>query len=378
MNESISTRIIFFIAGLVTASWAVIVPYAKVNTGVSDAMLGSLLLCLGFGAMAAMPLTGSLTSRFGCQKVISIAVIVIISTIPFLSLITDPLLLGGTLFIFGIGVGVTDCAMNVQAILVEKSSSKSLMSGFHGMYSVGGIAGAGAITCLLTLGCSIILSTFIMATLVLFLLLISYKKLLPYANPLDGPAFAFPKGVVLILGLICFIIFMAEGTVLDWSAVYLVENRGIPETLGGLGFAAFATAMTIGRLSGDYIVTRVGPFVVVLTGTALATIGFIAVICSMSLPLILFGYILIGIGCANTVPIMFSQIGKQQSMPQMVAVPAVTTLGYVGILAGPAIIGFIAHHSSIAYGFVFVTMLMIVAAILLYSIRSILRRITEI
>ncbi|PWW07094.1 MFS transporter [Mangrovibacter plantisponsor] len=373
MNEKISTRIIFFIAGLVTATWAVLVPYAKSNTNINDASLGTLLLCLGLGAMIAMPVTGALTSRYGCRKVITAAVLVIIISVPFLSFLSSPLLLGAGLLIFGISIGITDCAMNVQAILVEKSADKSLMSGFHGMYSVGGIAGAGAMTGLLHLGLTAITSTIIMCVAVFLLLMISVHKLLPYANPAEGPAFAVPKGIVLVLGLICFIIFMAEGTVLDWSAVYLVEKINISESLGGLGFAAFAAAMTAGRLSGDYVIEKLGAFKVVLSGTAVAILGFILVIHSIEFTLILIGYSLIGAGCSNIVPVMFSQIGKQSTMPQMVAVPAVTTLGYIGVLAGPAIIGYISHHSSITYGFVFITTLILCAAILSYAIKNILR-----
>lgn len=373
MNEKISTRVIFFIAGLVTATWAVVVPFAKINTGVNDALLGTLLLCLGFGAMIAMPVTGTLTSRYGCRKVISVAVAIILLSMPFLAFVTSPALLGLTLLIFGVGVGVTDCAMNVQAIIVEKSSNTPLMSGFHGMFSVGGIAGAGAMTGLMSLGFSVVTSTLIIALAVLALLAVSIKALLPYANPVEGPAFAIPKGTVLTLGLICFIIFMAEGTVLDWSALYLVESRNIPDTLGGLGFAAFATSMTIGRLTGDAIVGKYGALKVVMAGTLIATLGFLIVINSYTLTVVLVGYLLIGIGCANIVPVMFSQIGKQKSMPQMVAVPAVTTLGYIGVLAGPAIIGYIAHHSSIAHGFIFVTALVVLAALLSFSIRTLLK-----
>jgi MFS family permease len=373
MNDRVSTRIIFFIAGLVTATWAVIVPFAKTNTGVNDALLGTLLLCLGFGAMVAMPVTGVLTSRYGCRKVISAAVGVILISTPFLSLINSPLLLGLCLLIFGIGVGITDCAMNVQAILVEKSSTKPLMSGFHGMFSVGGIAGAGAMTGLMSIGLSVSAATLIITVLVLLLLLISYNALLPYANPTEGPVFAIPKGTVLIISLICFIIFMAEGTVLDWGALYLVESRNIPETLGGLGFAVFAIAMTFGRLTGDYIVARYGALKVVMLGTAIAALGFLILINSYALPLVLIGYLLIGLGCANIVPVMFTQIGKQKSMPQMVAVPAVTSVGYLGILVGPAIIGYIAWHSSIAHGFIFVTLLVVMAAGLSFSIRNLLQ-----
>lgn len=374
MNERVATRIIFFIAGMVTAIWAVIVPFAKVNTGVDDAVLGSLLLCLGAGAIVAMPLTGPLTSRFGCRKVIGCAVMIVIFATPFLSVISDPLTLGLTLLLFGVGIGITDCAMNIQAIIVEKASAKPLMSGFHGMYSVGGIAGAGLMTALLTLGLEVTVSIAMLSVLVLGLLVISYRTLLPYANPPEGPAFAVPRGTVLILGIICFVVFLAEGTVLDWSALYLVENRGISESLGGLGFAVFAAAMTLGRLSGDYIISRLGSLTVVLAGAVLAIAGFMVVIYSSWLPALLAGYLLVGIGCANIVPVMFSQTGKQNSMPQMVAVPAVTTLGYIGVLAGPAMIGYIAHHSSLSHAFIFVMLLMLLAALLSLSLRKVFAR----
>lgn len=374
INERVATRVIFFIAGLVTSTWAVIVPFAKMNTGVDEAVLGSLLLCLGAGAIIAMPLTGPLTSRFGCQKVIGLAVAVIILATPFLSFIASPWLLGLCLLIFGVGIGITDCAMNIQAIIVEKASPKPLMSGFHGMYSVGGIAGAGLMTVLLSLGMDVIASTLAISALVVCLLVISYAKLLPYANPSEGPAFAIPRGTVLTLGIICFVVFLAEGTVLDWSAIYLVESRGISESLGGLGFAFFAAAMTVGRLSGDAIIARAGALPVVLIGALLAVAGFVIVTWSLSLSALLVGYVLIGGGCANIVPVMFSQIGKQNSMPQMVAVPAVTTLGYIGVLAGPALIGYIAHHSSLSHAFIFVTGLMLLVVLLSLSLRRIFTR----
>lgn len=374
MNERVATRIIFFIAGMVTAIWAVIVPFAKVNTGVDEAVLGSLLLCLGAGAIVAMPLAGPLTSRFGCRKVIGCAVMIVILVTPLLSVISDPLMLGLTLLIFGIGIGITDCAMNIQAIIVEKTSGQPLMSGFHGMYSVGGIAGAGLMTALLTVGLTAVLSVAALSILVLGLLVISYRTLLPYANPPEGPAFAIPRGTVLVLGVICFVVFLAEGTVLDWSALYLVENRGVAESSGGLGFAVFAAAMTLGRLSGDYIISRLGSLTVVLVGALVAIAGFMVVIISSGLPALLAGYLLVGIGCANIVPVMFSQTGKQNSMPQMVAVPAVTTLGYIGVLAGPAMIGYIAHHSSLPHAFIFVMLLMLLAALLSLSLRKVFAR----
>jgi len=205
----------FFVAGFVTATWAVLVPYARANTGVNDATLGSLLLCLGIGALLTMPITGALTSRFGCRKGIIAALVLVILVLPLLAVLTQPILLGLALLLIGIGVGVNDCAMNIQAILVEKASTMPLMSGFHGLYSVGGIAGAGLMTLLLALGINVTVSISVIILCVVVLAVLSYPGLLTYANPKEGPAFAVPHGIVLLLGIICFSAFLTEGTVLD-------------------------------------------------------------------------------------------------------------------------------------------------------------------
>ncbi|WP_455844450.1 MFS transporter [Pantoea agglomerans] len=364
ITPSHATRLTFFIAGFVTATWAVIVPFARNNTGVNEAMLGTLLLCLGFGALIAMPVTGLLTSRFGCRRVIIAAMGLIILSTPLLAVIADPLMLGLALLIFGVGVGVTDCAMNIQAILVEKQSSVPLMSGFHGMYSFGGIAGAGVMTLLLSLGMTVFTGTLLVTFAVMILAVLSYPGLLTYANPKEGPAFAVPRGSVLLLGIVCFAVFLTEGTVLDWSAVYLTQARNMPETLGGLGYTCFAIAMTVARLTGDRIIATFGRLPVVLTGAITAAIGLAMVTYVPSWPLSLVGYVLVGAGCANIVPVMFSAVGQQKVMPQAVAVPAMTTLGYLGVLSGPAVIGYVAHFSSLTFAFSLIMALMLAVAAL--------------
>ncbi|WP_336996342.1 MFS transporter [Leclercia sp. UBA7405] len=366
----LATRIVFFIAGYVTATWAVLVPYAKANTGVNEATLGSLLLCLGMGALVAMPLTGMLTSRYGCRKVIVTALAMVILTTPLLAMITSPPLLAAALLLFGVGVGVTDCAMNIQAIIVERDAPGPVMSGFHGMYSVGGIAGAGAMTLLLTLGASAPLACLIIILSVVIMLAASLKGLLPWANPASGPAFAIPRGVVLLIGAVCFAVFLAEGTVLDWSAVYLTEVRRVPESLGGLGFTSFAVAMTLLRLTGDKLIARIGAPRAVVGGALVAALGFAIVTLVPVWQLALLGYVLIGAGCANIVPVMFSAVGRQNRMPQSVAVPAITTLGYLGVLAGPAVIGYVAHATSLTQAFMIIMALMLVVAGLSLTVTS--------
>lgn len=360
ISSAQATRIIFFLAGFITATWAVIVPFARANTGANEAQLGTLLLCLGVGALIAMPVTGWLTSRFGCRRVILVAVALIVISTPWLAVLSDPLLLALALLVFGIGIGVTDCAMNIQAILVEKQAAKPVMSGFHGMYSVGGIAGAGFMTLILAMGFSVLTGCLLAVAAVIIMTLVSVSGLLTYANPAEGPVFAVPRGSVLIIGIICFAVFLTEGTVLDWSAVYLTDVRAIPVSLGGLGYTCFAVAMTVARLTGDRIISSLGRLPVVLGGALVAAAGMAMVTFIAFWPLALLGYTLVGAGCANIVPVMFSAAGRQTVMPQAVAIPAITTLGYLGVLSGPAVIGYVAHYTHLGFSFSLIMALMLV------------------
>lgn len=368
-REQMATRALFFVAGFASAAWAALVPFAKLNTGVNDGVLGLLLLCLGGGALVAMPLTGVLTTRFGCRLVMTVSVILLSITLPLLAVINHTGLLALTLIIFGMGIGITDCAMNIQAIIVEKAAPKPMMSGFHGFYSVGGIAGAGAMSGFMLAGMGALQAAAAVTAICLLLLILSYKGMLDYAWPSEGPAFAVPRGAVLLIGIICFATFLAEGSVLDWSAVFLTEYRHVPESMGGLGFACFAVLMSLGRLTGDKIVAVLGRPQVVLWGALLAAGGLLLSVLSDNWLLALTGYGLIGLGCANVVPVMFSAIGRQTSMPQAVAVPAVTTLGYLGILAGPASVGLIAYRFTLPAALLAVVVLLLLVALLSRKVR---------
>lgn len=370
--QRLGTKLILFITGFSSSSWAVVVPYARANTGVNEATLGTLLLCLGGGALLAMPLTGYLTAKYNCKKVIRASVWSIIFSLPLLSLITSPLLLAAALLIFGTGIGITAGAINIQSVIVEKKAGKPLMSGFHSMYSCGGIAGAGLMTVLLSVGISISVATAFVSVVVIALLIISQKGLLTESSHVEGPTFAKPKGIVLWMGIICFSVFLAEGTVLDWSAVFLTEIRDVAESNGGLGFATFALAMTFARLIGDRIITGLGAIPVVIAGALIAAAGFALVLFIPDWKISLAGYALVGLGCANIVPVMFSAAGRQAVMSAAVAIPAVTTMGYLGVLAGPAIVGYVAHFSTLPAAFICISVLMILVALMTLKTRSVM------
>lgn len=350
-SEQMATRAAFFVPGFAIACWAPLVPFAKARAGLDDAMLGVLLLCLGLGSLLSMPLAGMLAARHGCRPVMLATVVMMVLMLPLLAVASTPLSIGVVLLVFGAGIGAMDCVMNIQAVVVERESGRAMMSGFHAFYSIGALTGAALVTLLLSIGAGALLATFAVVAGVVAITALSSRWWRSERAEQGEASFALPRGVVIVIGAVCFISFLAEGSMLDWSAVFLHDVRGVELTHAGWGFVAFNIAMTATRLLGDGLVNRLGPSVAVLLGGLLACGGFVLATLVPSFGVALLGYALVGIGCANIVPVMFSLAGRQTRMPESVAIPAVTTMGYAGVLLGPAAIGFIAQQWSLPAAF---------------------------
>ncbi|HEX5656862.1 MAG TPA: MFS transporter [Polyangiales bacterium] len=348
-----STRLAFLLSGFATAGWAPLVPFAKQHAALDQQQLGLLLLCLGAGSMTAMPLAGALVARLGCRTVLAITSVMICLALPVLATSGSFAVLCAALLAFGAAVGALDCAMNVQAVLVERAAGRAMMSGFHDVFSLGGILGAAAVSASLSAGVGLLHATLGVVAAILIALALALPAALT-AGEDRGPAFALPRGAVSFLGLLCFIAFLTEGAMLDWSAVFLIA-RGTEPARAGLGYALFAGAMTVGRLTGDALVRRIGATPAFALGAFTAALG----IASLAQWAAWTSFVLIGLGCANLVPLLYSALAKQTSMPESAAVPALTMLGYAGMLAGPAAIGFVADATSLA------TALSLVAGLLL-------------
>ncbi|VVO57425.1 Inner membrane protein YbjJ [Pseudomonas fluorescens] len=358
-SERMSTRIAFLIAGLLMSAWAPLVPLVKARTGLDEGGLGLLLLGLGGGSIVAMPFAGYLTAHYGCRPVVIWAAIVLCVVFPLLSTVIWLPGLVIAVIIFGASMGMLDCAMNIQSVIVEKNSGQALQSGFHALYSVGSILGAGAMTALLTLGLDPLIGVLCIIATVLGALYKAAPALLTYGTERGGPMFAVPKGIVLFLGALCFIVFLTEGAILDWSAVFLVSSRGLEPSIAGLGYASFAAAMTVGRLTGDAIVSKLGGVRVVALGGLCAAAGMVVSLGFDGWVAPLIGYALVGAGCSNIVPVLFTAVGRQQRMPQAVAIPAVISMGYAGILIGPVFIGAVAHLSTLSFALGCVNVLLV-------------------
>lgn len=354
------TRIAFFVAGFATAAWAPLVPFAKARAGLDDGGLGLLLLCLGIGSIIAMPLSGVAASRFGCRPVLVSCSVVVAMMLPLLAWLSAPLALGLALFVFGAAIGSIDCVINVQSIIVERESGRRMMSNFHGLFSVGGIAGSAGVGTLLLAGLPLVAASGTAAAIVLAATAFAASGYLRRSAPADGPLLAWPRGIVLVIGMLCFIVFLTEGAMLDWSAVFLTQIRGLDPAWAGFGYAAFATTMTIGRLTGDRIVHALGPVRIAVFGSLLAASGLALATFVPHAAAGLAGFALVGAGCSNIVPVLYSAVGRQRTMPEHIAVPAISTLGYAGILAGPAAIGAVAKATTLPIALLCIAALLLV------------------
>jgi predicted MFS family arabinose efflux permease len=350
------------------SAWAPMVPYVKLRLGLDDAQLGAALLAFGGGSMLSMPFVGWLAHRLGNRAVILSAGLLMCFALPALAQVSSTAMLVGTLFYFGVMLGAVDVAMNAYAVEVERRSGDRLMSGFHGLFSVGGLSGAALLSALLALGLALpgaaITIAIALALTVLWL-----------RNGLRGEASAaevdigeksrlgMPPARAWLLGLMCFVSFMAEGSMLDWSAVFLRDVRGMAPASAGFGYACFSVAMATGRFSGDRLIARHGPEWAVRVGAGIAVAGFLLMACVPFTAATLLGFVLIGLGASNIVPVMFSAAGRLPGAPPAVSIATATTLGYVGLLSGPALIGFVAHASSLSIAFVAVAGLLVVVGL---------------
>lgn len=350
--QRLSTRFSFFGLGFATAAWAPLIPFAQQRLHFNHADFGLLLLCSGLGAMLAMPATGKIVQRIGCRVPIGFALLLLAVLLPSLSLWTTPLMMAITLFLFGTAAGSLGVALNIQAVVVEKNSLKSLMSGFHGMASLGGLAGVLTITALLALSISAVMSAFAVSLLLVIIVFLSVPYSIKAVENTSLEASSkvkksirqrLPQPLIILIGIACFIIFMVEGAAMDWSGIYLTQQYGVNTAFAGLAYTFFAIAMTTGRFTGHYLIRYFGEKKLLTYSAICATLGLALVSIAPHWWLVLVGYTLVGTGCSNIVPIMFSRAGRQTVMPSAVALSCVSTMAYTGILVGPAFIGMVSE-----------------------------------
>ena len=360
-----AAKAFFFIGGFGAATWAPLVPLLRERLQLTDDILGMLLLCVGIGSLLTMPISGSAAAKWGCRRVLMATAVGYAVVLLVLSQVQSLPFLIPMILCLGAMMGAIDVVVNVLAVMVERNAKKRVMSGMHAFWSIGGFVGAGIFSIWLNVGLNHFQSVVIAALIIMVLMCIFFRHLLASGGEKhEGSMLVMPKGIVVFIGLAAFISFLQEGAMMDWGGVLLVTLKGMDMSMAGIGFTIFSAAMLLMRLSGDWIVNKLGGKLVTFGGALLACVGILLLVFAPYNWLLYAGFFLVGIGSANIVPVFFSMMGRQKEMPINQAVSAVSTLGYLGILAGPAVIGFVANISSLYVSFLLLAVLLLLQAIL--------------
>lgn len=414
-----ATYVYFVLCGTLMGAWVVHIPAAEERVGVSHATLGGLLVLLGLGAFAGMQVAGPLTDRLGARVVVPAGGVLCGAALVLPGLAQSPWTLAGALLVFGFCNGALDVSMNAHAVHVEKAYGRPVMSGFHATFSVGGVIAALVAAGAASAGLDPVPSMAAMGAVGIVIALASARALLPMApaavavaSDLDpglgaeagsgsragsesvsgsgsgadsrsgsrsssafaeeadaSPAetsLAVPprggKGRVWLLAVLALMVMLCEGAANDWSALHLKDVLGAPAATAAFAYGTFAAAMTIGRLLADRLVARFGSMAILRHGVAMAAVGITLVALGPWMWTAFAGWALFGLGLSGTVPQLFSAAGHADPAAAGANVSRVAGLGYVGMLAGPAVIGWLTHIVALNHAFVLLTLLCVTTA----------------
>ncbi len=341
MRAAIS--VCFFADGMLLGTWASRVPAVQDHAGLSNPQLGVALFASALGALLAMPAAGRLCDRIGSRRVLVAALLATCAALLSASFATGLPFLAAALFVFGAGFGSTNVAANAQGLALERTRKRRILSSMHAAFSAGGLTGAGigalsAAAAVQPQAHFAVVSLAVGATTIAVM-----GRLLPRETTAPGsrPPFQISRPL-LMLGAAAFCCMLAEGAAVDWSAVYLSRSAGAGAALAALGYSAFSLAMTASRLAGDRISGRLEPGAVVSAGGALATAGLGAALAIGSTAAGVIGFVAMGAGLGVVIPVLFRGAGTSAGVSAGAGVATVSTIGWLGFLAGPGAIGFAA------------------------------------
>ena len=311
--------------------------------------LGLLLLSIPAGALLGMPLAGWLAPALGSGRLAAVSALCFCAALPLLALAPNAAMLALALCLFGASGGANDVTMNAQASEVQRRMGRPVMSSFHALFSLGGLAGSGVAAAAMAAGVPPTAHFAGVACLGLAADLWASRGLSPPVArpPRRSPAFTPPPASLLGLGALAFAVLLCEGAAADWSAVYLRNDLGAGPALAAAGFGAFSLAMAAGRLCGDRLVRRLGPAALVRGSAALAAAGLGSGLLVAHPWAAVAGFACLGLGCSNVVPVLFSAASRTPGVEPARALAGVTVMGYAAFLAGPALIGMVAQATSL-------------------------------
>lgn len=366
-RNRLAVNIFFFVNGFLFANWVSRIPRIQEVYQLNNSALGIMLLCISIGALIAMPLAGVLIARQGSHRITAVCALLFISSIPFIPLAPNLIVLGITFFFMGSFTGMKDVAMNAQAVLVEKAYRKPIMSSFHAIFSAGMMLGAG--TGAIYTSYQVDLFPHLLSVVLLCVLPVIWgirhlvqDEVAPVEVGEGG--MRWPSKSLLGIGLIAFCCMLGEGAMADWTTNYLEKVVLAPAALAPIGLAAFSMAMMLGRFVGDRLRANWGDPKLLINSSLLSLAGIGISLGILSPWATITGFFLIGLGLATIVPIAFSTAGNMPGVKPGVGISMVTTIGYSGFLFGPPIIGFLADWQGLRMAMGFIAVLFLIMTFL--------------
>jgi predicted MFS family arabinose efflux permease len=354
-----ATAVVFAVHGCVAGNFAARLPWIAAHVGVGVGQLGLALLMPGVGAMIAMPFSGRLAHGHHFRPLVTVTIVAWCASLVLPALPTSLGMLCVVLLVFGATAGLADMAMNAEGVLVEKTLGRSVMSSFHGFWSVGVLTGSAVSALAAHAGVGAAAQFAAVAFVLAIVGTLAARALLddPDPRPAEAPpAFALPTRAVLVIGLVGLCSVFAEMAGTDWSALFVRRELGGSASVAAFAVSSFAVAMATARLLGDRVIRRLGPVRTVRLSGAIAACGALAVVLAPGLPVGLAGFFLLGTGVALVVPIVFATAGRVGPHPAR-SIAGVAGISYGSGLIAPGVIGGIASASSLKVSFLVVACL---------------------
>lgn len=342
----------YFCMGFSFASWASRIPDIKTSLHLSEAQLGTILLALPIGQLLTLPISGRLVTKYGSRTILSIAILLYAIELTNIGWAAKGWQLALALFVFGIVGNMTNISVNTQGVLAEKAYGRPIMTSFHGVWSMAGFAGA--LTGLLMMNFKLTPHQhfFVVAAMVFIIAFVARKYLIPGTTSAPKKKlFARPEKVLVQLGIIAFCSMSAEGAMFDWSGVYFKEVVKAPHSLVILGYASFMIMMATGRFLGDRIIAEIGRKKLLQISGILIVAGLMTAVLFPYIITATAGFVLVGLGVSSIVPTVYSAAAKSSKVSPGMALAGVSSIGFLGFLLGPPIIGYIAQIAGLQYSF---------------------------
>lgn len=350
----------FFFTGICFASWASRIPDIKMQLGLNDAELGALLLFLPIGTFLGIPISGSITSIYGSNRILKIAAVVYPLSLVLIGTISNTWQLACYLFLFGMAGNLYNVSVNTQAAVLSKLYDKSIISTFHGFWSLAGFVG-GLVGGLFVAKQILPLHQFIVVAFIsICYLFIAHSYLMP-SEKNKQPLLKMwnkPSPLILQFGFIALGNMICEGMMFDWSGIFFQKVVVVSNEFRTLGYISFMACMTIGRMFSDILINYWGARKQLMFSGLLVTIGLVFAVALPGIILSTIGFMLVGFGVSSVIPTIYGTVGRAAEPGQTsIALASVSSIGFFGFLIGPPIIGFLSQAIGLRWAFLSISLL---------------------